>query len=100
MKTLEEKYPNFYIPLDEEEVDIMKAIENDELHPDEHSEKNMKMLKEVAKNTPIKKPVSLRIQTSVLDFYKNKSIEDWIPYQTLMNSVIHKYANGTLKRAD
>ncbi|MCK5726383.1 MAG: hypothetical protein KAH22_06130 [Thiotrichaceae bacterium] len=40
---LEEKYPNFFIPFDEEEEDIMRAIENDDLQPDEHSEANMTM---------------------------------------------------------
>ena len=97
---LEKKYPNFFVPMDKEEEDLMEAIENNELVRDEYSEENMKEAIQIAKNTLVKKPVSLRLQERDINFYKVKALEEWIPYQTLMNSVIHRYAEGTLQRAD
>lgn len=39
-----------------------------------------------------KKPITIRLSEVDIDYFKNKSIEENIPYQTLIGSVIHKYA--------
>lgn len=97
---LEDKHPNFFTPLDDEEAELIKDLDNEEFASDDKSEVYMKQNREMAKNTLIKKPVNLRIQERDLTFFRVKALEEWIPYQTLISSVIHRYAEGTLKRGD
>lgn len=54
-----------------------------------------KMLAAV-KNTLRKKPITIRIQERDIQSLKVKAIEQGIPYQTLMSSIVHKYLTGRL----
>lgn len=68
-------------------------------------ENELKMLNEIMKWCIIpqnkqktkRKTYSFRLNEN--DMIKIKSIADiqWIPYQTLVGSIIHQYANGNLK---
>ncbi len=42
------------------------------------------------------KRVNIRISPKDLDGIQQKAVEEGIPYQTLMASVIHKYVSGRL----
>jgi len=53
-----------------------------------------------AKATAAKsKRVNIRISENDLDALRLRAARDGLPYQTLMGSVLHKYANGTLREA-
>jgi predicted DNA binding CopG/RHH family protein len=54
----------------------------------------------MAKNTTEKQVLSLRVNRSDISRIKSLAQDDEIPYQTLMQSILHRYAHGTLKRAD
>jgi predicted DNA binding CopG/RHH family protein len=43
--------------------------------------------------------VNIRISEKDLNAIQSRALEEGIPYQTLMSSVLHKYVNGTLKAA-
>jgi len=43
-----------------------------------------------------RKPINIRILESDIHRIKRKALEEGITYQTLITSVIHKYANDTL----
>ncbi len=48
-----------------------------------------------------KTPTSLRIDGSVLAWFKTEALRLGIPYQTLVSSVLHRFASGELlDRAD
>ena len=84
-------------PIDNEERDLMESIERDEWRP----VKNFKQEKEkaiaAARNTLKKdKRINLRLSQKDYQQIQIKAIEEGIPYQTLISSVIHKYLNGTL----
>ena len=84
-------------PIDEEERDLMESIEKDEWR----SVKNFKEEKEkaelAARNTLIKdKRINLRLTQKDYHQIQIKAIEEGIPYQTLISSIIHKYLNGSL----
>jgi len=51
----------------------------------------------VKENVSRKKQVNFRILESDLEKLKTKALIDGIPYQTLLNSIIHKFLNGSLK---
>ena len=84
-------------PLDKEERDLMESIEHDEWR----RVKNIKQEKEkamaAARNT-LKKDKRINLRLTQKDYHQIqiKAIEEGIPYQTLISSVIHKYLNGAL----
>lgn len=56
--------------------------------------RNLEEYRQAARNT--KDRINLRIDPEVRDKFWEKSIEEGIPYQTLINSVLKKYINGNL----
>ena len=57
--------------------------------------------KEYALNTIRKdKRVNIRINEHDLEGIKRKAIEEGLPYQTLISSILHKYLNGKLVDAN
>jgi predicted DNA binding CopG/RHH family protein len=84
-------------PIDKEEKDLMESIERDEWEP----VKNMKQEREkaiaAARNT-LKKDKRINLRLSEKDYHQIqiKAIEEGIPYQTFISSIIHKYLNGSL----
>ena len=84
-------------PLDQEEKDLMESIEHEEWR----SVKNIKIEKEkaiaAARNT-LKKDKRINLRFTQKDYrrIKIKAIEEGIPYQTLISSIVHKYLNGSL----
>ena len=84
-------------PLDKEERDLMESIEHDEWR----RVKNIKQEKEkamVAARNTLKKDKRINLRLTQKDYHQIqiKAIEEGIPYQTLISSVIHKYLNGAL----
>ena len=84
-------------PLDQEEKDLMESIEHEEWR----SVKNIKQEKEkaiaAARNT-LKKDKRINLRFTQKDYrqIQIKAIEEGIPYQTLISSIVHKYLNGSL----
>jgi predicted DNA binding CopG/RHH family protein len=81
-----------------EDTDLLKSIENDEWVSVKNKTSMIKELKETASNT-LKKDqrMNIRIGKRDLDGLKIRAMEEGIPYQTLVSSIIHKYINGKLK---
>ena len=44
----------------------------------------------------LKKPVTIRVDEDVLEYFKRIAQSEQIPYQTLIASVLHKYVTGLL----
>ena len=94
MKKLSQKA---FEPLDQEEKDLMESIEREEWR----SVKNIKQEKEkaiaAARNT-LKKDKRINLRLTQKDYHQIqiKAIEEGIPYQTLISSIVHKYLNGSL----
>ena len=80
------------------EQDILESIENDEWKSARNKTSLMKELRETASNTMLKdQRMNIRIGKRDLDGIKAKALEEGIPYQTLVSSIIHKYVTGKLK---
>jgi predicted DNA binding CopG/RHH family protein len=84
--------------LNEEEQEILAAFEKGELKPVRHQAALIARLRTAARNT-IKKDrrVNIRLSTKDLTELQALAIQEGIPYQTLMSSVLHKYASGRFK---
>lgn len=88
------------IYLDDEEKDIIESIERGEWKSVKNLEKEIKKHQQYARNTLRKdKRVNIRITSRDLEALQTRAVEDGIPYQTLMGSVLHRFIAGRLIEA-
>ena len=88
-------------PADEYEKDLIEVIENEEIISHPISETEMKELQGAARRKleelDIKKQISLKIRESDLRTIKQKAKEASIPYQNIIQPLVHKYTTGQIK---
>lgn len=84
-------------PIDQEEKDLMESIERDEWQPVKNINQEKEKAIAAARNT-LKKNKRINLRLTQKDYHQIqiRAIEEGIPYQTLISSVIHKYLNGYL----
>ena len=86
--------------LDKEELEILEAFENDTLKQSIDIEEEIALAKISAKEYLTKsKNITLRLNIADLNGIKMKASETGIPYQTLINALIHQYVVGTVRLA-
>jgi predicted DNA binding CopG/RHH family protein len=88
----------FDVQLDKEEQELLESVERDEWQTVENLEEEVAKARAAARNF-LKKDtrVNIRISTSDLDRLKRMAAYEGLPYQTLIASVLHKYAAGHLE---
>ncbi len=83
--------------LDREEKDILRAYERGELKPIKGRDPEMARLAAAARNTLQKnKRINIRLSEKDLIGIQTRAVEEGLPYQTLISSVLHKYLSGML----
>ena len=86
--------------LDDEERDLIESIERGEWKSVKNLKTEIEKHQQYARNTLVKdKRVNIRISARDLEAIQTKAVEDGIPYQTLMASVLHRFIAGRLKEA-
>ena len=87
--------------LDNEEKEILNDYENDEYIEISDMGKGIEKHKEYAKATFLKnKRINIRISQRDLEYVQRRALEEGIPYQTLIASLIHRYISGKLIEKD
>jgi predicted DNA binding CopG/RHH family protein len=83
--------------LDAEEKEILESFERGEWVPVKDMKKWRAELQEAARNT-LRKEKRINIRLSAKDLFdiQAAAAEEGMPYQTLISSIIHKYAAGAL----
>ncbi len=82
---------------DKEEKKLVEEIEKDEWKPMKDSAALKKKLRAAAKATMLKdQRMNIRIAKRDLESLKAKALEEGMPYQSLVSSVLHKYISGRL----
>ena len=85
------------INLDKEEKDILDSFERGEWKSVPNVKAEIEEHRKYARKTLKKdKRVNIRIPSKVLEELQAIAIEDGIPYQTLMSSILHRYVTGRL----
>jgi predicted DNA binding CopG/RHH family protein len=83
--------------LDDEEKGLSESYERGEWTPVKNRKKEIKKLKAYARNTLQKdKRINIRMSSKDLDQVQVLAAQEGVPYQTLISSIIHKYASGYL----
>ena len=87
----------FNIELDKEERDLLESYERGEWVPVPDMEARIAEYRESARAFFRKDSrVNIRISNRDLLAVKEIALEEGIPYQTLMSSILHKYVTGRL----
>ena len=83
--------------LNEEEKQILESYERKEWKSVENAKAQSQRYQEYARSTFQKdRRVNIRVSTKDLEGIQKKAIEEGIPYQTLISSILHKYLSGRL----
>jgi predicted DNA binding CopG/RHH family protein len=83
--------------LDREEKEIVESFERGEMQTIPDLEREIERYREIARTTFKKdRRVNIRISSKALMAIQKKALEEGIPYQTLISSVLHKYVSGRL----
>jgi len=85
------------LQLDAYEQEIEDSINTMEIKPpDAAMKKRIKKLQQIAQESLKRKAISLRMIEKELATFKKKASEEGLPYQTLLNLLIHKYNRGEI----
>ena len=81
--------------LEDEEIELLDSLEANEWNSIENLKDEIASHQIIAKNTLKKdKRVNLRISSKDLEDIKTYAVEEGLPYQTLMSSILHKFISG------
>ena len=84
--------------MDEQERDIRNAIEKGTLSPVADEEELKEKLVRAARATLAKsRHISIRVSEKDLMLLRAKALELGLPYQTLIGSILHQFAEGKVK---
>jgi predicted DNA binding CopG/RHH family protein len=84
--------------LDDEERDLIESVERGEWKSVKNLKDEIEKHRQYARNTLRKDSrVNIRISSRDLEALQAKAVEDGLPYQTLMASVLHRYVTGRLR---
>ena len=80
-----------------EELEIVDYIENQNPKSVSDAKIKMQQIKSAVTDKYTKrKAINIKVLESDLEKLKARALEEGMPYQTLLNSVIHKYITGQL----
>ena len=80
-----------------EDKEILEAYERGTFKSIPNIKKEIARYREYAKSTLRKnKRINIRISEIDIVHIQRKAVENGLPYQTLISSVLHKYADGNL----
>ena len=82
--------------LDDFEKDILESVESDEWVSKGNLEQRTEELQGYLSNQK-KKAISIRISESDLYKLKKKALENGLPYQNIIQMLIHQYATDKIK---
>lgn len=82
--------------IDEYEIEVLRAFEKGQLKS-VATKAELARFKAAARATAIKdRRVNIRLSSGDLNDIQVKALEEGVPYQTLIASVLHKYVTGRL----
>ena len=84
--------------LTKEEKNVLDSVERGEWKRIPSFKREAKRYQEYAKATLRKdKRVNIRMTEKDLVHFQKKAVEEGLPYQTFISSILHKYINGSVR---
>ena len=85
------------VKLDKEEKELLKAYEAGEFVSVLTPARKKQILEAASSTFKKDKRINIRISSRDLDAIQKRALIEGIPYQTLVSSILHKYASGRLR---
>ena len=86
--------------LDRDEKALLESVERGAWRSTKPSRRDCSRYAGYARETVRKdRRVNIRISSGDLETIQKKALEEGLPYQTLISSLLHKYASGRLRDA-
>ncbi|GAB6194605.1 CopG family antitoxin [Desulfocastanea catecholica] len=76
---------------------MLDAFEADEFQSDLTEERRTQLTKFAKESIKKDKRINIRISGRDLEALQRRALEEGLPYQSLVSSVLHKYVSGGLK---
>lgn len=83
--------------LNREEQELLEAYEADEFQSALEDERREFIAKSAEEAFKKDKRINIRISNRDLEALQRRALEEGLPYQSLVSSVLHKYVSGGLK---
>lgn len=83
--------------LDREEQDVLDAYEADGLGSDLTHERKEQLANAARETLKKDKRMNIRISSCDMEALQRRGLEEGLPYQSLVSSVLHKYVSGGFK---
>jgi len=84
------------IKLDDYEKELLQSVENDEWISRGNTDTRIKELQSYIKNQK-KKAISIRIGENDIYALKKRALESGLPYQNIIQLLIHQYATNKIQ---
>ena len=84
------------LDLDEYETDLLQSVENGEWQSRGNIDERMKELQSYVKNQK-KKAISIRVGENDIYELKKKALESGVPYQNIIQMLIHQFVSNKIK---
>lgn len=95
------KNPFKDLKLDAYEQEIEDALGRGEFHSVKNMKSEIERHRKIARHTldllKKNKNINIRVSDSVLSKLKIKALDEGLPYQTLIGSILYKYVSGRVK---
>ena len=86
--------------ISKDEKELLRSVEDNEWESVPDVKKELKRYQVIAKNSLKKEQrINIRLASKDLMGLQKKAMQEGLPYQTLISSVLHKYVTGQLKSA-
>ena len=83
--------------LEKEEKELLRSFEDGEWKSVSEMNREVVRLQDYATSTFKKdRRINIRISSKDLNSLQKRALEEGIPYQTLVSSILHKYVSGRL----
>jgi len=84
------------LDLDEYETELLQSVENGEWQSRGNIDERMKELQSYVKNQK-KKAISIRVSENDIYELKKKALESGVPYQNIIQMLIHQFASNKIQ---
>jgi len=84
------------IKLDQDEKDVLEAFEAGEFQSNLTSPRKEMIKKSAAETFKKDKRINIRISNRDLISIQRRALEEGMPYQTMISSILHKFISGSL----
>jgi len=86
--------------LDKEEKEFLSSVERGEWRSTRPTQAELRRYAKYARATLRKnRRINIRLPQNDLEALQGRALQEGIPYQTLISSLLHKYVTGRLKAA-